>query len=481
MSVTARAPARSAAKWNDVGLAVFWFAYALHMMLFFHWSVDQWNQPLTVDYSEMIYPWVFSSAVLNSLGLIAVKRVGYFSLGLWFVVLSYIFMFGTVVVRQLDLTSTQLWDPSAMYAPESLFHAAVYAIAVLSTITCGCMLGPRLNSSPPWALKQEESSPARFVGIACLFIGVPASLISSSRAVTAVQESGSYASFGLASQSGLYDDLAFLVVPGVIFLLCSGTLSRMASSLLTIGVVGYLLSVMTLTGSRKIAVFSIIGIVACYAYTRRSSRRSWRRSLAFVLLALIFLNTLAVIRANRFELAGMTNAIWASFRDLGYLGSLAGETLSETGLTFYSLAGIVQVVPAMLPFELGMTVIRTLPTALPVGWLIQDFITQAASTAVINPIVGPPVGSSLIGDFYWNWGFAGGLLVGFLFGLALAWIQAKGLSSSVHTALYFSTFWVLLLGVRSGMVEIFRPLILVVLVPFLILSVHGRANVSKGW
>ena len=111
---------------------------------------------------------------------------------------------------------------------------------------------------------------------------------------------------------------------------------------------------------------------------------------------------------------------------------------------------------------------RTIPTLLPIGWLFPEFFGRAASTTVINTYTELPVGASLLGDFYWNFGFAGGMFAAFLWGWLLAKVTAAFLKRPNRAAMYFSMFFVVLLGVRAGIFELFRPFVMVFLLPMFI-------------
>lgn len=463
-----------------LGQLFYSFFYALFVAALVFWVLDIWNTAPVDDYRAIAAPWVFLSFAVNAVGLLAVRRLDYSHVGVWFVILSYMFLFGHVVTFALKLDTTLNWDPSGFFTETAKLNATAYAVLAITLISFGCFIfsSPRSKTMRKIDGVVEEECMKR-TGVVCFTVGFACSLLNAYDVVSAAQAYGSYSIYMAADTSGVVDDLAYLLVPGASLLFFSGGANRVTSKSVLVLSVGFYLLIMALSGSRKIAVFAILALVIAYVKSNNRSTLSLKRIVVLGFLGILFLNLIYVIREYRTNIDEIIPAYINSLTTFAFVKNLLAETLTETGLTFFSVAGIVQTVPSVFPFELGMTIAKTLPSALPLGWLFGDVFDSAASTYVINSYINVPVGASLLGDFYWNWGLAGGCAAAFLFGVLLSKIYEKCVRSRYGMAIYFSFFYILLVGVRAGIFELFRPMMVVIFGPFLI-SLLFRGKHRRG-
>lgn len=478
-----RATVKMRKRWERLPFAakMYLCAVGVYTLLFVSLTSGSWLNP-SVDYRLFYFPWVVGFLLLELWGLLKVGRAGLTDAALWFVVLANLFMFGHVFLKGFGLTSTLEWDPSVRFEEWAKSIATAYAaLAIAGISTAAVLYKAVVNGRVPAAhlKKKREGADCSLMwtmGLCCIVIGSVAGIWSSAAIISAAQKAGTYEIFTAANVSGPADDLAFLIVPGACLMLASKRLSWKRAGLLTLGIVLYYCLVMMLSGSRKMQSFALIAVVLCYVYCYFRTRMKTRDYVLLLVVGLLFLNLMFVIRDERTSLSSVPSTYLLSLVNPASWAGLLGETFAESGLTFYSLAGIVQTVPAVFPYELGMTFVKTFPSALPIGWLVGDFFDSAASTYVINRYVGVPVGASLIGDFYWNWGFAGGVAFSVAFGFLIAWTQEKLLRTRPGVAFYFCLFSVLEVGVRSGVFELFRPLVVALLLPGIVFFLLVRGN-----
>ena len=445
---------------------IFIIAYVMYLIVFVYWSIQNWDIPSTI-FQDAVFPWVLSSFVINIVGMLYVGRFKYYDISLWFMVLSYLFMFGHIITHLFNFTTTLEWNPASHFSEIDKYHSCIYAIFAICAFSITSIL-VRKESKLSLDITQYQSNELFYIGMACTIIGFICNILSSFSLVSATQAAGSYASYTSASRVGILDDIAFLFIPGIIYLLFSKKLSASREAVLFSFSIMYFLAIMTLSGSRKTAIFAILALLLSYLITRKKSYLSIGKILILCLFAYLFLNLIYVIREMRFDLASVVPSYIGSLKSLSFLNEMTSETLTETGLTLYSLVGIISTVPTIFPYEYGMTIIRTIPSILPIGWAVGDFFNQAASTYVINRYIGLPVGASMIGDFYWNWGFFGGCIASGIFGVILSKTSNRLLSDRRLYPVYFSAFYIVLIGVRAGIFELFRPLLIVVFVPLII-------------
>lgn len=460
---------------------MFLVAYLIFFGALIIWSVTNWNRPLLEEYEIILFPWIISSLVINIFGFVFVKKIKYVDVGFWYVISSYIFMFGYVFIKYFRLDTTLVWDPSYAFTETSRYHASIYTLLCLCAVSLGCFVSRRTikikkNVTDFSALQKKIMLSAGWIFFT---VGLVANIINAANLILVTRAAGTYVAYVNAASSGLIDDFAYLMIPGIIHIFCSRTLSKGASYLLLFSSVAYFAVIMILSGSRKTQIFAIISIVLCFVWVNSNVKLKTHRIVLLMICAILLLNLIYVIRDNRTNLVDIIPAYLESLSDFRFIGQIVGETFAEAGLTFYSVAAIVQYVPAAFPYELGMTIIRTIPSILPIGWLIGDFFNKAVSTFVINRYTGVPVGASLIGDFYWNFGLVGGVLSSILFGIILFKLPNKMLTNSKKEPMYFSLFFILLMGVRVGIFEMFRPLVMVVLVPALIKKIVLKKDSMK--
>ena len=249
------------------------------------------------------------------------------------------------------------------------------------------------------------------------------------------------------------------MLPGVFSLFYSDKLSRVMKRTIFWVVLFYLILIMILTGSRKIQVFSILALILVYTQSLGITF-SKKRALAFLIATVFLLNVLVVIRGHRFDLNTIGTYLFDSFSSLDFVKNILGEVFSESGLTSLTVASAVTVVPSSIPYEYGMTFLRTIPSIFPIGWLVGDFFDKASATVVINKFLGLPVGSSFVEELFWNFGYYGGVFLSFVLGIFSGWrLNFRAFQTSkISKVIYFSVISQLLLLVRSSSIDVYRPI-----------------------
>ena len=457
---------------KDSALIIYALVHVFFDVLFAIWIATNGASLQGPTYQEAIAPFLAASIALDLIGFFCIKRAPFIDLGLWFVLLSFAFMFGNVFLEVFDLETSLTWNPSIYYSEVEKYTTSLYALFCINAISLGCILVPKRNYEET-SLDPNRGRQLRRTGFVCLIVGFATSAIQSFQLISVTQASGTYETYSTASTSVLIDDLSYLLVVGVVSIIASGTIRRRTSFYITLTACAYYIAVMTLSGSRKFAIFAIIALSLNYLWMCRNDGLSVKIIVLTMFGAVLVLNLLYVIREYRTDLLTIIPNYFESLATFNFL-NLLGEVFAETGLTFYSVVGIMATVPSVFPYELGATLFRSLFSFLPIGWLMGDFFTGAASTQVINTYTGLPVGASLIGDFYWNWGFVGGVIASLLFGAILSTVSARLATRASSLALYFSVLFIVLVGVRAGIFEIYRPLVMVIVLPILISMVVNR-------
>lgn len=453
-----------------INSVLFWVLNILFITFFLLWIRANWNNHEVIyDYNARLFPWV-SGLICVQMISFRIKKVPFYDFGLWFVVISYFFMFGYLFREVFSLKTGLLWNPIVKFENSILFHSYIFVILSLGFFSLGYLMHYKSSiASRENNLKKVVPDKRLYsIGLTLLLIGGIAKLINDTQIISFMQTINSYSAYSEAINSGLWDDLACLMLPGVFFVFFSGCIKERTKKTIFVMVLAYLLCIMILTGSRKIQIFSILSLFLGFEFSLEKRRMSIRRTIIYVLLAIITLNVVITIRDYRFNLASIVPILREKLFSFNLFENILGETLAETGITLLSVASIVNLVPNIMPYQYGLTYLRTLPSFLPIGWLSGDFFNLASSSYVINTSTGVRAGSSFIGDLYWNWGYFGGVFAAFLCGvLVCKFVQINSKSNIRKSyAMYFSIFSQLIILVRSELFDAYRPIIMLICIVF---------------
>lgn len=455
----------------NMGSTLLWIINLLFITFFLIWVSASWNSSeVFYDYNRKLFPWV-CGLICVQMASFKLKKVPFYDFGLWFVVISYLFMFGYLFQDVFGLKSGLLWNPKVNFESSQLFHSYIFVVMALELFSFGYLIVYRKSYAvKEYSLKKIMPDKKLYgIGIVLIVIGGAAKLINDVRVISFMQSINSYSAYSEAVISGLWDDLAYLMLPGVFFIFFSGCIKERTKKIIFAVVLAYLFCIMILTGSRKIQIFSILSLFLGYEFSLEKRNLSIRRIIAYIFLATLTLNVVIAIRDYRFDLASIGPVLVEKIFSFNLFENILGEMLAETGITLLSVTSIVKLVPNIMSYQYGLTYLRTLPSFLPIGWLVGDFFSLASSTYVINSYTGIPAGSSFIGDLYWNWGYFGGVIAAFLCGILVCKLVQINIKSNTRKscAMYFSIFSQLIVLVRSELFDVYRPIIMIITVIFI--------------
>lgn len=457
---------------SKISDTILWAINIMFIMLFFIWIIFNWDkQDVIYEFNSILFPWVCILIVVQMISF-KIKNVPFYDFGLWFVSTSYLFMFGYLFRDAFRMDTGLIWNPIVNFTNVELFHTYIFVIISLEMFSIGYLMFYRKSN----VIKKSDfrkiipDKRMYITGIILISIGGLSKLINDFRIISVTQSANSYSAFSDSVGSGIVDDLAYLLLPGLFFLFFSGCIKERTKKIIFILMLLYFVSMMMLTGSRKIQIFSILSLFLGFEFSLDKVNFSIRRTSLYTFLGILVLNILIIIRDNRFDLVSIGPELITKITSFNLLENIVGEILAETGLTVLSVVSIIKVVPNLMPFQYGMTYIRTIPSVLPIGWLLGDFFNLASSTYVINSYTKLPVGSSFIGDLYWNWGYIGGAFAAFLSGILISKFMYVSRKNNIrkNSALYFSVFSQLIILVRSELFDVFRPITMLILVVFFV-------------
>lgn len=454
-----------------------WFVYLV-------WTIEAIGSPTSSEFERLISPWVLYFFCIIQIGFVCVLKVGPTDLSFWFSTLSFLFMFGHVLISYFGLDLTLVWNPAGVLSNHDKYLATIYSLHCIISLCAARFLFDRSGANPLPAVTREDDGDASTskallkIGVICLLVGLPATLLNFYNVISVTQAYGTYSAFTEVDSSGVADDLAVLFVSGII-ILCANELVRKSTKKCLLGLsFTVYVSYMILSGSRKTQVFALLAITLNYLFSVQRKKYSVLRFFVAVAVGLFVVNIIYTVGVNRFDLETLPDNIIDSFVGFKFLQTIVSGVLSETGLTLYSVSAVISAVPSVFPYECGLTFVRTALSVLPIGWMVGDFFAKANTTQVINPYFNTPVGASVFGDLYWNFGAILGVIFCFLLGICFTKLYYSLFFDKSHRPFYFIALYVLLIGVRSGVFELYRPFLIAFGVPYIALQIMSR--IKKG-
>ena len=135
------------------------------------------------------------------------------------------------------------------------------------------------------------------------------------------------------------------------------------------------------------------------------------------------------------------------------------DILTEFGISFFSVVAMMSNVEKILGYQYGMSFIRAIPTVFPIGGIFGNFFDKGSPSTFINAYTGLPVGATIFGDMYANFGYLSILGI-IILGIILSTIFNKGAySDKFDVVIYYTEFYILINLVRCAFFEIVRPIV----------------------
>lgn len=385
-----------------------------------------------------------------------------------FVILSYIFQLGQIWVISSGNQEFIFWEVIFRYSENIIYEAALYSVVYIHSIVTGLVFLSNkrsINNHFSDNYSEKANSKSLYITGKLLFlISLPFRLYIDYYTLAQTLTSGNYS--GTVSPIGPMNDIAILFIPSIVMIITSKYKSKKRNSSILFLIIGYLSLVMIFSGDRRYNIIAIIALLFTFIYVY-NIKFTKKNIILSITLGVSLLNLLTIIRETRqYTVLSLQDFIVLYFNSFSNLNPIL-ETLSEFGLTFLSLAGAIKLIPDLIPYQMGMSFIGSIPSILPIGWLFPGFFNRVSIGGVINSMTGYPVGTSVVTEMYANFGWGAFIFV-FLLGVLLSKIFKKSRQNLFLTARYYSLFYILLNIIRSSTLEIFRHSIIIYIIPTLV-------------
>ncbi|MCH4284613.1 MULTISPECIES: O-antigen polysaccharide polymerase Wzy [Bacillota] len=243
-----------------------------------------------------------------------------------------------------------------------------------------------------------------------------------------------YRSSGVQNITGI---LASFMIPTLLLLF----ITRKKENKIPIIIIIVYMILYTASGSRINTMILLIGIL--YLQTNMFSKLNIKKTLKYLSILIMVFLLFSVVSSARSSIGSNLNpkeVIKESFNDT-IENSIIVSALSEAGYTFCATATVFENCPSNEPFNYGLSYISGIAYILPNG-MTGNFYARIRSTdevfkGYLNQY-GSGIGSSFIGEAYWNFGQSA-LFLMLIFGIILAKVSNE-LDYAISSKNYESIF-----------------------------------------
>ena len=388
-------------------------------------------------------------------------KKNFFCFEIWFVVFSYLFTFGQIILvglfgmKEITALGHRRNILDSRYSLEIMIKSALFILSCIQVMVVFFL--KKNKEDRKFRRERKRYSEVFSAAIVLLVIGLPCHLVYCLRMVEKAQSFKSYDA--IIDTSGLVDDFANFFIYGLICLIFSGYISKKNLSIIIALTVCYLVIIMGLTGDRRYQIVSIIVLLFAFFRTHKF-KFSWKWLLMGIVVYFM-LSLFYILREIRTEnLVSGGELINIFIKMLGSKNILV-QTLYEFGGTFYTVCLAFKYIPEIIPFKCGFTIVSGLISIIPLGFLYQNtkiFTIGRLASELMN-IGKTTVGASIFADLYGNFGIIGGIIFAGIFGVILEKIlysEKRKWSKGYFEARYYILFYALIHLVRASFTEVIR-------------------------
>lgn len=354
-------------------------------------------------------------SILFLVQLLALIRSGtkLLSIQVLFVVLLYIFYLGQNYLLSINYDFGELSYAIAYkrYDVPHFIASNKYSIICIITFTLGLVYSNSLQLTFGEKKEYENEDFSKRLGIFFLFFSIIPELYRVFSKAYFMIQSG-YNAATEAANSTAFDFFSGIFFAGSIFYLCSLKNNRIGSRVLYIILV--IFKVITMgSGQRAMAIIAII--IYTYVFLSLGNSLDKRSILRLIVAGLILLYLMIVIRNSREQGMSLDNLV------LTTNGNIILDSISEWSITTFVITHAFLLVqhPAN-----GMSLVTGFASVIPF-WkkIFGDSLDLKYNT--FYALDQQLIGSSFVSDFYFDFGYVGGVLACLIFGFIIGIILRK--------------------------------------------------------
>lgn len=379
-------------------------------ILYFCFDIDpkNWLELFTV---------LFIVAMIENVFVIRYAGYRLFCLATIFVILSYLFSFGQVVINVFFEDYVYVTSNFIQPLDGTIKNSLMFCFNVIQCVVIGMLVISKNKVISDSSLKNIEKVAVRRLGIIICILSVPIRLYYIYKLIIQTSLNG-YKLAVVENVYGVYIQLSYFCIIGYVLLMLSYDSDKIKARAIFV-VSLFLLGMELLSGGRIFAVISIIILLYCYLLC--IDKPNARKLVLLFLVGALGLKILTVITVlrttNDFNISTILNALLSS--DSNFILSI----LDEFGSTFFTVYNTLREVPTILEYHCGLSYLKAWALVLPNfnGWLE---LWQKSIEYPVNFSLVYAYGGSYIGELYYNFGYMG-ILISPLVGLLIGMISNK--------------------------------------------------------
>lgn len=447
----------------DAIILLFW-SIALAMVVYFMYHAkfdrNKWYVEIAV--------FAFVQMLLQIIFMLK-RSIKLYDFRMWFIVLSYLFMFGKQFLATIlsDSKYHGVVIFQRLYKADTMYHASLYIILCIQVIFFGFFIFKEKADFFESVQDEPVNNTLYITGIVLTIISFSCALITDVSNIFAIQSSRSYSD--ISGGTGLTDDFGLLLAPSILHLLFCGKLSKQKSFLLLIVVSLYYFLVMALTGDRRYPIIALIVLFLAYMHIYNFKFKF--KHFVYILLSFVILNFFVVLREIRHgNMVSLGEFIITYGLRLFDFSETISETLNEFGTSFYTVCLGFMGFPDLFPFRYGCTLLSGFIGVIPLGPLYTNSYTYRYGRVVeiVNSYYGTHPGGSVYEDMYTNFGFIAYLIM-IVFGYFISKLFFKDFNDKRKKMIrYYILFYALIHLCRASFTEVIRTAVWGLIIPLLI-------------
>lgn len=395
--------------------------------------------------------------MMVSLFILYIMNTKLFSLSGFFLIFSYIFHFGQIIIKAISPNYQFLILDYSQNLDEKIYKSTIeLSLAIITMVVIGMIITSRKTTMRTHQIEGNNDAMYKKMGWIILIVSLPLRLMIDINAIILSSHKGYLAVFNMG-YSGIIYQFAYFYIIGIVLLIIvyRGT-PKKATMIFLIACIYNVISMFS--GGKSRPLINILLLVYIFFSVVRKIR--FREVVSFFVIGyfgVMMLNGITAIRANGISSINVLLVEMTSSKNNPIL-----SIVEEFGGTIYTVYQSLIYVPKLIDYSYGSTYIYGLSQIFVNIGGILDNVTSLAVFA--KHIPGKySMGGSYIGELYYNFGYfsiAGGLVIGaFVNKISLIMEECINSCDFYHLSFYLMLFLNMIWWVRASFADLTRPFV----------------------
>lgn len=441
--------------------------YLIFLVLSF--AIIRFNYSIEYNLWQNMFFWITIFHLLITFFTLNVFSIKLYSVSGIFILLSYIFHLGQVILKGIENNYQYSFDLSLILDPEIYKSAVIFSLLIISMISIGVMLSKIFEGKSRNKIESKMNVSNKFLiklGLVIFLITFPFEFYYSFTKLAVGLQEGYEGIFDL-EENGFLSLFARFHLIGVA-LLIMGYSKQTKKSLIILLVYTFYLLITMLSGGRMYQIVSLV--ILMYIFIRSTKFKVNVKKVLLIFVVGFFLvtviNTIADIRSiksRNFEL------VYSNFVKNLNNNPIYGA-LEEFGGSLYTVGLTILKVPNSFDYSHGFQFLTNFISVLPnVNSIFTEFNLSNNFVLLLNV---PTIGGSFIAELFYSFKYVP-YLVAIIIGILIGKVSEKlehylAQEQYLKVAYYIIPVFSLLLWVRGTSGVLYRNTILAIIFVYII-------------